>query len=453
MNQQDLLSNNVIFQTKSIDSKIYVKEQKGFYQRIRRVLGWALILLFIITPFVQYNNEQAILFNVAAQKLNLFSVVLYPQDLMFFALLFLFSAFTLFYISTKYGRIWCGYVCPQTIWSMWFLWIEQRTEGNRQQRIQLDKQPYSIKKVLIKTQKHFYWLVISVFTATIFMSYFIPAREIYLQLATLQLSSLEISWISFFAVCTYINAGWIREKMCEHMCPYSRFQSVMFTANTKLISYDQQRGEGRGARKVNASKPDDLGDCVDCNLCVQVCPVGIDIRDGLQYECISCGLCIDACDQTMKKFSYEKGLISYRSENTKPNKKSVNFLYIVLLLGIFIAFFYWIENHRAFEVFVLKDRNVLYRIVDNDIIENSFQIKLFNKSKDQVEFEVNLVGLENFTINNNNVINVGAEKSEMINIKVYSSPGYSEAYTKFNFVFKQKGEEFSMKKASVFHAR
>ncbi|OUS30766.1 cytochrome c oxidase accessory protein CcoG [Thalassotalea sp. 42_200_T64] len=308
------------------------------------------------------------------------------------------AAFALFYVASKYGRIWCGFACPQMVWTLLFLWIENRIEGNRQQRIKLDKSKLSIEKLAEKLIKHSIWLTVSLITGLIFMSYFVAAEQIYIDFITLNTTSLITGWVLFFTLCTYVNASWIRDKMCQHMCPYARFQSVMFSDATSTVTYDNQRGESRGPRKLNQVKPQGLGDCVDCNLCVQVCPVGIDIRDGLQYDCINCGLCIDACDETMSKFSYGKELIRFASETEQHNDAKAKYGYIALLL-ICVGFMAsWLHNRSEFEVSVLKDRNALYRVNELGEIENSYQLKILNKSDTKGHFKLSYQGLEGFRI-------------------------------------------------------
>ncbi len=405
----------------------------------------------MVIPFIQYQGEQAILFDLEVQKLNLFSLVLYPQDLFIFVLLLMFAAFALFYVSNKYGRIWCGYTCPQTIWTMMYLWVEHRVEGNRQARIKLEKMPYGIKKITTKFIKHAIWLLIAVITAAVFMSYFVPAHQLYIDLITFNSSSLVNFWVIFFAMCTYINAGWIREKMCEHMCPYSRFQSVMFNSNTKVITYDTKRGEQRGPRKINKEKPEHLGDCVDCNLCVQVCPVGIDIRNGLQYECISCGLCIDACDQTMDKFSYPRGLIKYSAINEHAPSKAINYGYALIMTVITVLSILWIINRSEFEVSVIKDRNVLYRETFDNTIENTFQMKLFNKSKQDAVFNVELSGLQGFTLQETQPIKVPAQERTIVMVTVISPENYDQKFTDFEFVLQEVKTQSELTSKTTFH--
>ncbi|NMP15415.1 cytochrome c oxidase accessory protein CcoG [Thalassotalea sp. Y01] len=457
----------VIFQTANIDDKIYIKEQTGKFQKIRRYLASILTIIFIGLPFVPYQGQQAILFDVGAQKLHLFAWILYPHDLLIFVYLFIIAAFALFYIANRYGRIWCGYLCPQTIWSMLFFWLQFRVEGNAQAQKRLDKLPFGAAKVIRKGIKHGLWLLVSLFTATTFMSYFLPVSQLYSELFTGQLEGLYWGWILTFMACTYINAGWIKEKMCEHMCPYSRFQSAMVNEATKQITYNNSRGEPRGPRKL--SKPsaqvqihdevhkqsqikqqtNSLGDCVDCNLCVQVCPVGIDIRDGFQYECISCGLCIDACDQVMSRFNYAKGLIRYHG---KVQGKRSHSLAYVGLIGIFsVLFIIWMANRPMFELNIIKDRNVLYRVVDEQRIENTFELKLINKTQLKETFTVSLKGVQGFELVSNKPIEIDADSRASVLVNVLSPIDHKAKFVPFEFVLRSDNHAISSK--SVFHGK
>ncbi|KGJ98760.1 cytochrome c oxidase accessory protein CcoG [Thalassotalea sp. ND16A] len=432
---------SIIFQTKAIDDKIYIKEQKGFYQSIRRYLSVALMMLFIVTPFIQYQGKQAILFDVEAQHLKVFSYYFYPQDLLIFTFVFIIAAFALFYVASKYGRIWCGFACPQTVWTLMFLWIENRIEGNRQQRIKLDKSKISIEKCAKKLGKHGMWLTVSLITALVFMSYFVPAEQIYIEFFTLNTTSIVTGWVWFFALCTYVNASWVREKMCQHMCPYARFQSVMFSDATSTVTYDIERGESRGPRKLNREKPQELGDCVDCNLCVQVCPVGIDIRDGLQYDCINCGLCIDACDQTMSKFSYAKGLIRFASETEQHSDSKAKYGYMALLL-ICVGFMAnWLNNRSEFEVSVLKDRNALYRVNGLGEVENSYQLKILNKSDAKGHFKLSYQGLEGFRIESKKTLIVAPQQISNYTVTLIAPLGFKGKFETFDFVLQDESEE------------
>ncbi|RPJ66824.1 cytochrome c oxidase accessory protein CcoG [Alteromonas sediminis] len=379
--------------------KIYIREQFGKFQRIRRWLNFVLVAGFLLLPFIRHNGAQAILIDVATQRIDLFHFSLFPQDLMIIALIFILAAFTLFFVSKRYGRVWCGYACPQTIWTLMFNWVERRVEGSHHQSKAMDNQSWNRKKLAKKITKHTLWLMLSLFTSLTFMSYFEPARVLYSDFFTADISPVIAGWVLFFAVCTYINAGWLREKMCQHACPYSRFQSAMLDVTTKLVAYDASRGESRGPRKRTVAKSEGQGDCVDCNLCVQVCPVGIDIREGLQYECINCGLCVDACDETMVKFNYPKGLIRYTKQSTSEvSFNRANLGYALLILATGVSIIVWGLNRQSFEVNLLRDRQALYRVNTSGHIENTFLLKTLNKTQHLKKYAVLLSDDADFTI-------------------------------------------------------
>jgi cytochrome c oxidase accessory protein FixG len=400
------LEKNLIFKTSDIDDRIYLREQKGKYQLIRRSLSVILILLFVLVPFIQFNGVQAVYFDLLQQQVHLFSLTLFPQDLLIVCLVFVLAAFVLFYITQFYGRVWCGFTCPQTVWMLMFNWIERRIEGTHNQSKSLNAQPFSVNKLYKKGIKHFLWGAASLFTALIFMSYFITVDELYLPFFSFNTSETTVYWVLFFAICTYVNAGWIKDKMCQHMCPYSRIQSAMFDKSTKLVSYDNVRGEIRGARKRTQVKPQGMGDCVDCDLCVQVCPVGIDIRDGLQYECINCGLCADACDMTMEKFNYQKGLISFTNEEPAKNSWKRHLGYGSVVTLTLVSMLIWVNVWQSFEVNIIRDRQALYRVNQFGDIENTFLFKVRNKSSQTKFYQIDVNGLEHARITSSAKIEV-----------------------------------------------
>jgi len=380
-------------------TSVYVREQKGFYQKIRRHINWLLMFVFIAMPFVQFNDQQAVLLDVVKQEFRIFNLTFWPQDFILLAGIFMVAAFALFFITTWIGRVWCGYACPQTVWTLAYVWVEHRIEGTRNKRMALDKAPWTLSKVYKKTLKHIIWQLMSLITATTFISYFVPVNELYSTMFTFDWSGAVTFWVLFFACCTYVNAGWMREHLCIHFCPYSRFQSAMFDKNTLMVAYDAKRGESRAPRKrKDDAKALGLGDCVDCNLCVDVCPAGIDIRNGIQYECINCGLCIDACDQTMEKFNYPKGLISYTSEQqlagqetNRFNLKLVSYgtlsVLFVVLLGI------WMSNRIPLEANIIRDRTALYRVNFEGVVENTYTLKILNKTQSPLHFDINIDSL------------------------------------------------------------
>ncbi|PHR85315.1 MAG: cytochrome c oxidase accessory protein CcoG [Colwellia sp.] len=390
------------------EQSIYIREQKGVYQTYRRLLSWLLIIMFITIPFLQYQGQQAVLFDIGKQQFRVFSLTFWPQDFVLLAGILTLAAFALFFVTTWLGRVWCGYVCPQTIWTLAYVWVEHRIEGKRNQRKALDKAPWNLNKLKKKTLKHSLWLSMSFLTATTFISYFIPVQSLYTDLLSFDSTGLITFWVLFFTLCTYSNAGWLREKVCIDMCPYARFQSAMFDKNTLLVAYDAQRGENRGARKLKddaqqLKQEQGLGDCVDCNLCVEVCPTGIDIRNGMQYECINCALCIDTCDETMARFNYKKGLISYTSEQALTGGKSKRFnvkliAYASFCLVCSIAMILWINARIPLEASVLRDRNGLYSVNYQGMIKNTYTLKILNKSQQPLHFKIKIPELETITL-------------------------------------------------------
>ncbi len=393
----DYKAEDLIIKPYKSESPVYVRKQKGRYQQIRKLTGYMFVMIFILLPWINYQGNQAVLLDIGKQQFHIFSQTFFPQDFTILAGLLIVSCYLLFFVTTWLGRIWCGYVCPQTVWTFSFIWVEEWLEGSRNQRIKRDKQPKTLDTIARKSAKHLVWGLMALLTATTFMSYFLPTRELYLDLIQFNWDSLTTFWVLFFAVCTYGNAGWLREKMCIYMCPYSRFQSAMFDKNTLLVAYDKLRGENRGRRKRKQDPKElGLGDCVDCNLCVEVCPVGIDIRNGLQYECINCGACADACDQTMTQFNYAKGLISYTSENALLGKKArllrpkiIGYGVLSILAMVFMA--YTIQVRVPIEFSVLRDRAALYQLDFEDNVTNSYLLKITNKSQIDRRFNINVL--------------------------------------------------------------
>ena len=382
-------------------NRIYVRAVDGLWTSLRRKMGWIAMLFFLLLPWLPWGNRQAVWFDLAEQKFHVFSLTIWPQDLTLLAALFMIAAFGLFFVTTYLGRVWCGFTCPQTVWTFIFIWFEEKFEGARNKRIKLDQMPWSIDKLWRKTAKHTAWLLVSLLTATTFVSYFVQSRELYIDFFTLNASGGIYFWVVFFTVATYGNAGWMREIMCIHMCPYARFQAAMFDKNTYIVGYDSQRGETRGPRtRKQNPKEMGLGDCIDCDLCVQVCPTGIDIRNGLQYECINCGACIDACDNTMERMGYDKGLISYTTENKLEGvqekvlrPKLVG--YGVVLTVMILVFVYASATIAPVRMDVIRDRNALYRENNQGDIENTFTIKILNKTEQSQKYALSVEGLPN----------------------------------------------------------
>jgi polyferredoxin len=276
---------------------IYPRAVKGWFATWRWVFVWLTQLLFYGVPWLQWSGRQAVLFDLEAQRFYIFGLLLYPQDLIFLAALLVLSALALFFFTAVAGRLWCGYTCPQTVYTEIFMWAERKIEGDRIARMRLDQSPWGPNKILRKGAKQGVWLAIALATGFSFVGYFTPVRELAAAAAAWDLSAWNAFWVLFYGAATYGNAGFLREQMCTYMCPYARFQSALIDKDSLVIAYDAGRGDPRGSRSKKANpSAQGLGDCIDCTLCVQVCPTGIDIRNGLQNECIGCAACIDVCN-------------------------------------------------------------------------------------------------------------------------------------------------------------
>lgn len=390
--------------TPTVGKKIYVRAITGFFQKLRRFSLWGFFALYFGTVWLEWGDRPAVWWDIPGRELHVFAATFLPQDFFLLAFVLIVSAFGLFTITNIAGRVWCGYTCPQTAWTLLFIWVEEKIEGSRNQRIKLDKQPLTFSKAQKKCVKHFIWLLIGLVTGITFVGYFYPIRELIPDLLALDADTAAYVWVGFFTLATYGNAGWLRESVCTFMCPYARFQAVMFDQDTLIVSYDEARGErgtGRGPRKKGIDpKEANIGDCIDCNLCVQVCPVGIDIRHGLQYQCIGCALCVDACDSIMDKMEYPRGLIRYTTEHSLEGKKThVLRPRLVMYLGAFLAMCitlgYFLVNRSPLELDIARDRGPMYVETANGGIRNSYVVKAMNKTQEEARFRVRIEGLDN----------------------------------------------------------
>ncbi|MDH1700465.1 cytochrome c oxidase accessory protein CcoG [Comamonas terrigena] len=389
--------------------RVYPRSISGFFMRWRWALVFLTQIIFYGLPWLEWGQRQMVLFDLGARRFYLFGLVLYPQDFIYLAGLLIICALALFLFTAVAGRLWCGFSCPQTVYTEIFMWIEQKVEGERSARIRLDQGGWTFEKIWKKSTKQLLWIVLSVWTGFTFVGYFVPIRELGVELLALQ-GGWQIFWVLFYGFATYGNAGYMREQVCKYMCPYARFQSAMFDKDTLVVSYDPVRGEHRGPRKKNVDyKAQGLGDCIDCKLCVQVCPVGIDIRDGLQYECIGCGLCIDACNSIMDNMHYPRGLIRLSTQNgVAQGWKHAQILrrvlrprvliYSSILLALAVAMVVSLSLREPLKVDVIRDRASLARIAAGGKLENVFRLQVMNATETEQTYRVRAHGLEGITV-------------------------------------------------------
>lgn len=382
------------------ERKVYPRDVDGRYQRLRRLAVFVLLGLYYGVAWLDWNGRQAVLWDLPGRKFHVFGLSFWPQDFIFLAVLLIIAGLSLFFFTALAGRLWCGYACPQTVWTETFLWIEQWLEGDRPQRMKLDAGPWTLTKIRRKGGKHLLWLVFALWTGFTFVGYFTPIGELASRAMPFAWSGWETFWVLFYSLATWGNAGVLREQVCKYMCPYARFQSAMFDRDTLIIAYDTARGEPRGARKRNADpKALGLGDCIDCTICVQVCPTGIDIRDGLQIECIACGACIDACDGVMDKMGYPRGLVRYDTQHgvdgqpTRVLRPRV-ILYGLVLGAIICGLALAVITRQPVILDVMRDRNALYRETSDHRIQNGYLLRVINKSAEARRFTLAIAGPE-----------------------------------------------------------
>lgn len=417
------------------DPKVYPRSIRGVFQRWRWVFAWLTQIVFYGLCWLPWNGRQAVLFDLDARRFYVFDFVLWPQDIIYLAVLLVLSALALFLFTTVAGRLWCGYTCPQTVYTELFLWIEHHIEGDRPQRMKLDAAPWSARKLGLKGAKHGAWLVLALWTGFTFVGYFTPIRDLASAVLNFSLSGWETFWVLFYGAATYGNAGFMREQMCKYICPYAQFQFVMFDPDTLIVAYDEQRGEPRGGRSkkvVPAEKG--LGDCIDCSICVQVCPTGIDIRDGLQLECIGCAACIDACDQVMDRMNYPRGLIRYSTENALKNrssratiiKRSMRprvLVYSVVFLALLAVTVWTLAMRVPVKLDIERDRAALATETTEGSIENAFQLQLINASEQPRHFAVTVAGIDGIHLSAPLELVVPAAASASATARVRVEPG------------------------------
>ncbi len=405
--------------------KVYPRSVSGYFKNWRWLMIWLTQLVFYGMPWLQYGDRQAVLLDLNAHRFYLFGVVIFPQDLFYLALLLIVCALGLFLFTAVAGRLWCGFSCPQSVYTELFLWMERTIEGDRMARQKLDAQSWGLRKTGIKASKHSAWLVFSLVTGFTFVGYFTPIRDLLVDVQQGQLGDWSFFWLGFYSLATYGNAGFLREQVCKHMCPYARFQSAMFDNHTLIVAYDSARGEPRGGRsKSQDYQAQGLGSCIDCNICVQVCPVGIDIRNGLQYECISCGLCIDACNDVMDKMQYPRDLIRFSAAGLSGQHQLSKHLLrprVLIYSGLFLLITGWMVYgllHKPdFKVDVMRDRNIMYRETAQGV-ENLYQLHLTNATEHTQRYQLRATGLDGLKVESEQTLTAGPTEEILLPVSL-----------------------------------
>jgi cytochrome c oxidase accessory protein FixG len=407
---------------------IHPREIRGRFVTLRRACVWLTQLLFYGLPWIDMRGRQAVLFDLANRKFHLFGLVLWPQDFIYLAGLLIVCAYGLFLVTAVAGRIWCGYACPQTVYTEIFLWIERRIEGNRSARIRLDRQPWSSEKIARRGAKHLAWGLVALWTGFTFVGYFTPIRQLGAEALQLDLGAWEAFWVLFYALATYGNAGWLREQVCKYMCPYARFQGAMFDRDTLIVSYDGRRGEPRAAGRQAGQ-----GDCIDCSLCVQVCPTGIDIRNGLQSECIGCAACIDACDGVMDKVGKPHGLVRYATENAlaagwdmarirarilRPRVIGYGALFVLIATAMGAS----LALRTPLKVDVIRDRGAMGREVEDGLVENVYRLQVMNTGERAHVFRVSVNGIAGAAVVDAAELKLAGASARTLPLRVRADP-------------------------------
>ncbi|MDR3213219.1 MAG: cytochrome c oxidase accessory protein CcoG [Azoarcus sp.] len=423
--------------------KIYVRATDGLFARWRWVFVLLTQVVFYGLPWLMWNDRQAVLLHLVERKFYIFGWVFWPQDVFFLTILLIISAYSLFFFTAIAGRLWCGYGCPQTVYTELFLWIEQKIEGDHVKRAKLDASPMSRRKFALKTAKYVIWGALALWTSFTFVAYFSPLKELLTSVSTFSFGPWETFWILFYGVFTFVFAGSMREQVCRFMCPYARFQSVMFDPDTLVVTYDEARGEPRTVRRKGEDAAG-RGDCIDCGICVQVCPTGIDIRDGLQYECIGCAACIDACDQIMDKIGAPRGLVRYSTENALKRgwgKSEIlhhvlrlrTLIYSGVLLLIGTAFIWGLATRIPLRVDVIRDRASLGQEIPGGLVENVYLLRVMNMTEKPRVFVFDVDGLREVQVSGEHRVAVGAAQTQEVTLRVHvplgiGRPGANEIF-------------------------
>jgi len=419
--------------------KVYPRTVQGLFARWRWAMVFLTQLVFYGLPWLEWGQRQAVLFDLGARRFYILGLVLYPQDLIYLTGLLVISALSLFLFTAVAGRLWCGYACPQTVYSEIFMWVEHKIEGNRIARMRLDEGEFSLEKLVKKWFKHIVWLGIALWTGFTFVGYFTPIQQLGLAFLQTRMGSWEVFWALFYGFATYGNAGFMREQVCMYMCPYARFQSAMFDRDTLIVSYDGERGEPRGVRSRGSdARALGIGDCIDCTLCVQVCPTGIDIRKGLQYECIGCGLCVDACNTVMDKMAAPRGLIRYATQNgmvahwtrSQVLRRVLRprvLIYAGVLAALTIGLLASLVVRTPLKVDVVRDRASLARIVDGGRLENVYRLQIMNATERPQRYRIEAHGLQGLGVSPAEPVEVGPAQARWVAVRLQLPYGSASA--------------------------
>ena len=461
-------SNEAVINLYAAADKIYPRSTFGFFTKWRWVMIWLTQIVFYGIPWLEWGQRQALLFDLEARRFYIFKLVLYPQDLIYLTGILIISALSLFLFTAVAGRLWCGYTCPQTVYTEIFLWIEAKIEGDRATRMKLDDAPMSAKKLLKKGGKHLAWITFALWTGFTFVGYFSPIRDLGGAVVNLGLGPWETFWILFYGFATYGNAGFMREQVCKYMCPYARFQSAMFDDDTLIVTYDEKRGEPRGKASLKTDMDKSKqGACIDCSLCVQVCPTGIDIRKGLQYECIGCGACADVCDTVMDKTGYERGLVKYSTQHAMNMGWSREqmlrrilrprvLIYTAILALIVVVLFTSLMLRSSFRVDVVRDRGVMARLANGGMLENVYRLQIMNATETTQGYQLSASGIDNLKIESDvadadKIVTVNSAESRWIPVRLQIPDGSIKSGSHHvRFVIKSMKDNESVDEKAVF---
>ena len=403
------MSNVQVIQPKNV---IQPRSIQGRFRNLKTGIMVLAYAVFFLLPWIRWERpvgpSQAVMFDIPERRYYLFDLVMHAQDVFWLTALLFLAAVLLFFVTTLFGRVFCGYFCFQTLWTDAFRFIEKAIQGDRVARLRLDKQPWNSEKLIKVGGTHAAWLLLSLWTGVTFVLYWGDAFELTGAFFTGSAHGTAYFTAFLLMTTTYLAAGWMKEYICLHVCPYARFQSVMFDQDTLIVSYDSKRGEGTSGRAVpikdlrdrTVRQEQGKGDCVDCGLCVQVCPTGIDIRDGLQIACIHCALCIDACDSIMDKYGWQRGLIRYTSENGLEGKKThffklrtIGYGLATLLAAVYLV--WTIASTKQLEATAVQVRSPLFVMLSDGSIQNSYEVKINNKTQEAATYRLTLEGLDN----------------------------------------------------------